>query len=101
MDFLSWRANRLNSEVNDWLDMIGYFTPYNVFLAMALRLRTLLTSATFRPYSGAAREAPILTQEFLEEHGQRHGQTRKHTFSTCQQKYIRSLASILLIKIDV
>lgn len=38
---------------------------HKVFLAMALRVRTLLTSATFRPYSGAEKVAPIVTQVFL------------------------------------
>lgn len=36
-----------------------------MFLAIAFRLRTLLTSATFRPYSGADNVAPIVTQVFL------------------------------------
>lgn len=34
-------------------------------MAIAFRVRTLLTSATFRPYSGAEKEAPIETQVFL------------------------------------
>lgn len=38
---------------------------HKVFLAIAFRVRTLLTSATFRPYSGAEKEAPIETQVFL------------------------------------
>lgn len=38
---------------------------HKVFLAIALRVRTLLTSATFRLYSGAEKAAPIVTQVFL------------------------------------
>lgn len=39
---------------------------HKVFLAIAFRVRTLLTSATFRPYSGAEKAAPIVTQVFLQ-----------------------------------
>ncbi|KAG7263595.1 hypothetical protein CRUP_035578 [Coryphaenoides rupestris] len=38
---------------------------HTAFLAMALRVRTLLESVTFRPYSGAESEAPMVTKLFL------------------------------------
>lgn len=54
-------------EVSALLSSVMTIQPpiHKVFLAIALRVRTLLTSATFRPYSGAEKAAPIVTQEFL------------------------------------
>lgn len=45
--------------------VVVFHDYHKVFLAIALRVRTLLTSATFRLYSGAERAAPIVTQVFL------------------------------------
>lgn len=48
-----------------WLSASTSPPDQRVFLAIAFRVRILLTSATFRLYSGAAKEAPIATELFL------------------------------------
>lgn len=55
---------------------------HKVFLAIALRVRTLRTSATFRPYSGAEKAAPIVTQVFLHVNS-----NKKLLFSHSGKKY--------------
>lgn len=54
---------------------------------MALRVRTLLTSATFRLYSGAEKEAPIDTLPFLLE------QTQK------QERNVNSLLFVFVLRV--
>lgn len=75
-----WRLWHLFMEFNQYTSVLllmitfeVFFFPslswllysHKVFLAIAFRVRTLLTSATFRPYSGAEKEAPIEMQVFL------------------------------------
>lgn len=48
-----------------WLSVSASLPGQRVFLAIAFRVRILLTSATFRLYSGADKEAPMATEVFL------------------------------------
>lgn len=72
-DIYLWNLISTHQYYYSWL-LLRYFFfsslswllySHKVFLAIAFRVRTLLTSATFRPYSGAEKEAPIETQVFL------------------------------------
>lgn len=48
-----------------WVSLSPSLPGQRVFLAIAFRVRILLTSATFRLYSGADKEAPMATEVFL------------------------------------
>lgn len=65
-----------------WLSVSASLPGQRVFLAIAFRVRILLTSATFRLYSGADKEAPMATEVFLHNttSGGNRGQEINHYF---------------------
>lgn len=65
-----------------WLSVSVSLPGQRVFLAIAFRVRILLTSATFRLYSGADKEAPMATEVFLHSttSGGNRGQEQNHYF---------------------
>lgn len=66
-----------------WLSVSASLPGQRVFLAIAFRVRILLTSATFRLYSGADKEAPMATEVFLHNttsRGNRGQEKKNHYF---------------------
>lgn len=74
-----------------WLSVSASRPGQSVFLAIAFRVRILLTSATFRLYSGADKEAPMATEVFLHSATSRgnRGQEKNRYFLIVHLIFIR------------